>query len=70
MGNYLDIDLETIEEYAGEGGELTIRAMDEVSRMNIGRKTYNFVRSVMRDPELRKAVEKRKAELRAAGYFD
>ena len=64
------LDLETIEDYAGEGGELTIQAMDEVSRLNIGRKTYNFVRSVMRDPELREAFEKKKAELRAAGYFD
>ena len=64
------LDLETIEDYAGEGGELTIQAMDEVSRLNIGRKTYNFVRNVMRDPELREAFEKKKAELRAAGYFD
>lgn len=64
------LDLETIEDYAGEGGELTIQAMDEVSRLNIGRKTYNFVRSVMRDPELREKFEKKKAELRAAGYFD
>jgi len=64
------LDLESIEDYAGEGGELTIQAMDEVSRLNIGRKTYNFVRSVMRDPELREAFEKKKAELRAAGYFD
>lgn len=64
------LDLDTIEDYAGEGGELTIRAMDESSRLNIGRKTYNFVRSVMRDPELREAFEQKKAELRAAGYFD
>lgn len=64
------VELETIEEYAGEGGELTIQAMDEVSRLNIGRKTYYFVRSVMRDPALREAFEKKKAELRAAGYFD
>lgn len=64
------LDLDTIEDYAGEGGEMTILAMDETSRLNIGRKTYNFVRSVMRDPELREAFEKKKAELRAAGYFD
>lgn len=64
------LDLDAIEDYAGEGGELTILAMDETSRLNIGRKTYNFVRSVMRDPELREVFEKKKAELRAAGYFD
>lgn len=29
------LDLDTIEDYAGEGGELTILAMDEVSRLNI-----------------------------------
>lgn len=64
------LDLKNIEVYAGEGGELTLQAMDEVSRLNIGQKTYNFVRSVMRDPALREAFEKKKAELRAAGYFD
>lgn len=64
------LDLDTIEDYAGEGGELRIQAMDETSRLNIGRKTYNFVRSIMRDPELRTKFEQKKAELRAAGYFD
>lgn len=64
------LDLDTIEDYAGEGGELTIQAMDEASRLNIGRKTYSFVRSVMRDPDLRELFEKTKADLRAAGFFE
>lgn len=43
------------------GGELTIAAMDEYSRLEIGRKTYRFARSVMRDPEKRKMVKERTA---------
>ena len=46
------------------GGEATIAAMDEHSRLEIGRKTYNFVRRVMRDPVLREMVKKRAAEIR------
>ena len=49
------------------GGELTIAAMDEYSRLNIGRKTYLFARSVMRDPVLRATVKARAAEIKAAG---
>lgn len=48
------------------GGELTIAAMDKYSRLNIGRKTYLFARSVMRDPVLRAKVKARAAEIRAA----
>lgn len=44
------------------GGEATIAAMDEYSRMEIGRKTYRFVRSVMRNPELRAMVKARTAQ--------
>lgn len=47
------------------GGELTIAAMDEYSRTEIGRKTYRFVRRCMRDPELRAKNQTRAAELRA-----
>ena len=50
----------------GGGGELTLAAMDEHSLENIGRKTYQFVWRVMQDPELRKRVEARAAEIRAA----
>lgn len=46
------------------GGELTIAAMDEYSRWNIGRKTYRFVRSCMRDPVLRERIKARAAEIR------
>lgn len=46
------------------GGELTIAAMDEYSRLEIGRKTYVFARSVMRDPVLRAKVKARAAEIR------
>lgn len=47
------------------GGELTIAAMDEYSRLEIGRKTYNFVRRCMQNPELRAKIQARAAELRA-----
>lgn len=53
-----------------EGAEVTLAAMDEYSRANIGKKTYDFVRRAMRNPEYRKLIEKKEAELRAAGYFD
>lgn len=49
------------------GGEATIAAMDEYSRMEIGRKTYNFVRRVMRNPEYRRMVQERIAQKKAAG---
>ena len=48
------------------GGELTIAAMDEYGRMEIGRKTYRFVRRVMQNPELKKIIQARAAEIRAA----
>ena len=47
------------------GGELALEAMDEYSRMEIGRKTYNFVRRVMRNPELRALIQERAAQIRA-----
>ena len=46
------------------GGEMTIAAMDEFSRWNIGRKTYRFVRVCMRDPVLRERIKARAAEIR------
>ena len=48
------------------GGELTIAAMDEYSRLEIGRKTYDFVKRVMHDPVIREKVNQRAAEIRAA----
>ena len=48
------------------GGELTIAAMDEYDRMEIGRKTYRFVRQVMRNPVYREMIQTRAAEIRAA----
>ena len=50
----------------GGGGELTIAAMDEYRRENIGRTTYRFVRRVMQDPVLRERIQRRAAEIRAA----
>lgn len=47
------------------GGELTIAGMDELDRMAIGRKTYRFVRRVMKNPELKALIQKRAAEIRA-----
>lgn len=48
------------------GAELTIAAMDQYSRAEIGRKTYRFVRECMRDPVLRAKIKARAAEIRAA----
>lgn len=48
------------------GGELTIAAMGEYSRLKIGRKTYEFAKRVMRDPILREKVKQRAAEISAA----
>lgn len=48
------------------GGELTIEAMDEHQRYEIGRSTYNFVRSVMQNPEMRRIIQERAAQIRAA----
>ena len=47
------------------GGEVTIAAMDEYSRAEIGRKTYRFVRRCMQNPELRAKIQARAAEIRA-----
>lgn len=52
------------------GGELALEAMDEHSRFEMGRKTYNFVRSVMRNPEYRAMIQKRAAEIRAQEAAD
>ena len=50
---------------AQEGrGELTIAAMEEYNRLNIGRRTYRFVRQCMRNPELREKIKARAAEIR------
>lgn len=57
---------EAMEIEAIGGGEITIAAMDENSYMEIGRKTYRFVRRLMRDPETRAKIQARAAEIRAA----
>ena len=49
-----------------EGAEVTIAQMEEWSRLEIGRKTYNFARRLMRNPELRVMIKARAAEIRAA----
>ena len=51
---------------SAEGGEATIAAMDEYSRLEIGRKTYNFVASLMRNPEYKAMIRARAAEIRIA----
>ena len=58
-------EVQTADELKG-GGELTIAAMDEDSRWNIGRRTYRFVRRCMKDPVLREAIKARAAEIREA----
>lgn len=49
------------------GAEVTIAAMDEVSRMNIGMNTYRFVRRMMQNPEYREMIRARAEQIRAAG---
>lgn len=39
------------------GAELTVAAMDDVSRTNIGQSTYRFVRRLMQDPEARAKIK-------------
>lgn len=51
------------------GAELTIAAMEDYDRMEIGRKTYRFAREVMRDPELRARVKARAQEIRELGLY-
>lgn len=48
------------------GGELALEAMSESQLYEVGRSTYDFVRSVMRNPELRKIIQERAAQIRAA----
>lgn len=62
----VNVEIQTAAEVVG-GGELTIAAMDEYSRAEIGRKTYRFVRQCMKDPELRARIKARAAEIRANG---
>lgn len=50
--------------FAEGGGELTIGAMDEDGRTEIGRKTFRFVQRVMRDPVLRAKIKARAEEIR------
>lgn len=57
----------TIQEIrAAGGGALTISAMDEYSRLEIGRKTYDFVRRLMQNPEYKALIQAKVAEMQAA----
>ena len=48
------------------GGELALEAMSESQRYEIGRSTYDFVRSVLRNnPVLREIIRERAAQIRA-----
>ncbi len=49
------------------GGELTIAAMDEDGRLEIGRKTLRFYHRVMMNPVYRQMVKEKVAAMRAAG---
>lgn len=59
------MDVEIVTGAAEGGAEVTIAGMEENSRMEIGRKTYRFVRRLMRDPEMKKRIRERAAEIRA-----
>lgn len=61
MARESQVDIETC-----GGAEVTIAAMDENSYMEIGRKTFRFVKSLMRDPAMREKIQARAAEIRAA----
>lgn len=47
------------------GGELALDAMNEDQLYEMGRTTYNFVRRMMRNPELRAMIQARAAQIRA-----
>ena len=49
------------------GGELTIAAMDEDGRWNIGRKTYRFMWRLKQNPQYWQMVQDKLAQMRAAG---
>lgn len=54
-----------VREQLSGGGELTLEAMDEYQRMEMGRKTYDFCRSVLRrNPELRAMIRGMAAKMR------
>lgn len=46
------------------GAEVTIAAMDQYSYLEIGRKTYDFVRRMMRNPEYAEMINTRAAQIR------
>lgn len=45
------------------GGELTLEVMDEYQLLEIGRKTYEFARTVMRNPAMRKLIQEEAARI-------
>lgn len=48
-----------------EGGMVeAVTAMSDAGRLEIGRKTYNFVRRCMQDPVLRQRIKARAEEIR------
>ena len=47
------------------GGERALEAMNEDQLYEMGRTTYNFVRRMMRNPELRAVIQARAAQIRA-----
>lgn len=60
-----------VREQLSGGGELTLEAMDEYQRMEMGRKTYEFCCRVLRqNPELREEIKKRDALIRAEGVAE
>lgn len=47
------------------GAELTVAAMDNYSRENLGRNTYLMVRRLMRNPEYKAMIQELAAKLDA-----
>ncbi len=52
------------------GAEAAVAVMSEGERLEIGRKTYRFVRRLMRDPEIRAKILARAAQIRAEEQID
>lgn len=61
------IELNEADIVTSGGAEVTIAAMDEYSRAEIGRKTLCFVRRMKQDPEKWAVIQARKAQRANAG---
>ena len=61
---------DTVEIITEGGGELTIAAMTDWQRREIGRKTYRFALRCRQNPEIWAKVKAKEAQLRSEGFYD